>query len=231
MTLPILPLLLFLLPLPAAAAGNDQDTQLLRQSAGAWLEQRAAAEWPDVRARAETGGVDERLRLPSCRGLQFSLPLGARLGGAGSVKAQCLAPVKWSLYLSFQMRLSGPAVVARRELPARALLGDDDLEIRVIDFDRVQSDYLSDPQLAIGAHINQRLAAGQPLLAESLSRPPAVNAGQRVRVVARGAGFSVNQVGSALNTAAAGQPVRVKLLSGRVLQGIAQDDGSVLIRP
>lgn len=230
MNLPLLPLLLFLIPLPAAA-GNDQDMQLLRQSAGTWLEQRAAAEWPDVRARAETGGVDERLRLPSCRNLQFSLPLGARLGGAGSVKAQCLAPVKWSLYLSFQMRLSGPAVVARRELPARALLGDDDLEIRVIDFDRVQSEYLSDPQLAIGAHINQRLAAGQPLLADSLSRPPAVNAGQRVRVVARGAGFSVNQVGSALNTAAAGQPVRVKLLSGRVLQGIAQDDGSVLIRP
>jgi flagella basal body P-ring formation protein FlgA len=69
------------------------------------------------------------------------------------------------------------------------------------------------------------------VLAESLSRPPAINAGQRVRIVARGAGFSVTQEGNALNTAAVGEPVRAKLRSGRIVHGVAQDDGSVLVQP
>lgn len=214
-----------------AAAGATQDMQLLRQLADAWLEQRAASEWPEARARARTGAVDERLRLAACQELQFSLPAGGRLSGSGSIRAQCLAPARWSLYLSFRLRLSGPALVARRDLPARALLAADDLEIRVIDYERRLGDYLRDPALAIGARADQRIPAGQPVLADGLSRPPAIHAGQRVRVVVQGAGFSVNQAGSALNTAAAGEPVRVRIASGRVVQGVAQDDGSVLVQP
>lgn len=228
----ILILLLFAPWLASAfAASPHQDTQLLRQLGNAWLEQQAAREWPETSARALTGPVDERLRLPACRDIQFSLAAGARLSGGGSVKAQCLAPVRWSLYLSFRLRLSGAAVVARRDIPARALVGEDDLEIRVIDYDRPLTDYLSDPKDAIGARASQRIPAGQPVLAQTLARPPAINAGQRVRVVVRGAGFNANQAGSALNTAAVGEPVRVRIQSGRVVMGIAQDDGSVLVRP
>lgn len=231
----MLRILIFLLiaPWPGAAfaVSPRQDTQLLRQLGNAWLEQRAAHEWPETSARALTGPVDERLRLPTCRDLQFSLAAGARLSSRGSVKAQCLAPSRWSLYLSFRLHLSGAAVVARRELPARALVSEDDLEIRVIDYERPVTDYLSDPKRAIGARASQRIPAGQPVLAEALAQPPAINAGQRVHVVVRGAGFSVNQAGSALNTAAVGEPVRVRIQSGRVVMGIAQVDGSVLVRP
>ena len=144
----------------ASAARVDQDMQHLRQLGNVWLEQQAAQEWPDVLARAQTGGVDERLRLPACADLHFSLAAGARLGNSGSVKAQCGAPHRWSLYLSFRIRLAGPVVVARRELPARALLSEDDLEIRVIDFERPLTDYLKEPALAIGARASQRIPAG-----------------------------------------------------------------------
>ena len=232
LTLRLLILFIFM-PWPgsASAAKAEQDMQHLRHLGNAWLEQQAAREWPNLVARAQTGPVDERLRLPACRDPQFSLPAGARLGTSGSVRAQCLAPARWSLYLSFRMRLSGPALVARRDLPARALIGEDDVEIRVIDYDRPTSDYLSDPAVAHGARAAQYISSGQPLLADWLARPPAINAGQRVRIVVHGAGFSVNQAGSALNTAAAGQPVRVRIASGRIVQGIAQDDGTVLVRP
>ncbi len=218
-------------PIGAAAAKTEQDMRQLRQLGGAWLEQQAAREWPDLVARASTGPVDERLRLSACGDLRFSLPAGARLSASGSIRAQCDAPVRWSLYLSFRMRLSGPALVARRDLPARALIGVDDVEMRVIDYERPSSDYLSDPAVAHGARAAQFIASGQPLRADWLTRPPAIQAGQRVRIVVHGAGFSVNQAGSALNTAAAGDPVRVRIASGRIVQGIAQDDGTVLARP
>ena len=223
-------LLFFLACAPWVAAEPVQDMQKLRQLGNAWLEQQTAQAWPGVHARAQTAVVDDRLRLAACRDPQFSLPAGARLGNNGSLHAQCLAPDKWSLYLGFQLRLSGPALVARRDLPARAILGGADLETREIDYEHLPAAYLTDPRLAVGARGTRRIAAGQPLLADMLARPPAVNAGQHVRIVAQGAGFSVGQEGSALNTAAVGEPVRAKLRSGRVVQGIAQDDGSVLVQ-
>lgn len=215
----------------ASAAGSIQDTQILRQFGNAWLEQQAAQVWPGVRARAQTGAIDDRLRLAACRDLQFSLAAGARLGTAGSVKAQCNSPARWSLYIGFRMLLSGPALVARRDLPARTVLTADDVEVRDIDYERPPAAYLNDMRLVLGSRVDHYIAAGQPLPAEGLSRPPVVNAGQRVRVVVRGVGFSINQSGAALNTAAAGEQVRIKIRSGRIVHGIAQDDGSVLVQP
>jgi flagella basal body P-ring formation protein FlgA len=215
----------------AEAAEPVQDMQKLRQIGNAWLEQQAALAWPGVHARAQVAVVDDRLRLAPCNEPSFSLPVGARLGNSGSVNAQCPAPARWSLYLGYQLRLSGPALVARRNLPARAVIGGADVETREIDYEQAPPSYLTDPRLVVGSRSTRRIAAGQPLLADALSRPPAVNAGQRVRIVAHGDGFSVGQEGSALNTAAAGEAVRARLRSGRVVQGVAQDDGSVLVRP
>jgi len=213
------------------AAEPVQDMQYLRQLGNTWLEQQATLAWPGVRARAQTGAVDERLRLAACRDLQFSLPASAHLGNSGSLNVQCAAPLRWSLYLGFQLRLSGPAWIAQRYLPARTILGSADLEARNINYERPPTDYLSSEHLPVGARSNRPILAGQPVLAEWLSRPPTINAGQRVRIVVRGAGFSVNQEGSALGAATAGEAVRVKIHSGRIMQGIAQDDGSVLVRP
>ena len=204
--------------------------QILYQQGNAWLEQQAAQTWPGVRARAQTSPVDERLDLPACRDLHFFLPAGSRPGSSGSLGVQCRAPAKWSLYLSFQMHLSGPALVTRRALPARTVLGADDLEARVIDYEFAPTAYLNDPHPPPGTYVNRPLAAGQAVLAVWLARPPAVTAGQRVRIFAQGAGFSVNQEGHALNSAAAGGAVRAKTLSGHIVQGVAQEDGSVLVR-
>ncbi|MDP2834587.1 MAG: flagellar basal body P-ring formation chaperone FlgA [Pseudomonadota bacterium] len=205
--------------------------QILRQLGNTWLEQQAAQVWPGLRARPQVGAIDERLRLVACRDLEFSLAAGAQLGTAGSVKAQCNAPVRWSLYVGFRMRIEGPALVARRDLPARTVLTAADVEARNIDYEQPPATYLNDMRLVLGARVDHYLAAGRPLAAEGLSRPPAINAGQRVRIIVRGAGFSINQEGKALNSAAAGEPVRVKINSGRIVHGIAQDDGSVLVQP
>lgn len=216
---------------PASASGPVQDMQILRQLGNTWLEQQAAQAWPGLRARPRIGAIDERLRLVACRDFAFSLAAGAQLGTAGSVKAQCMAPVRWSLYIGFQINLSGPALVARRDLPARTILDTRDLETRNIDYERPPSAYLNDIHAVVGARSDRWIPAGQPLLAEGLSRPPAINAGQRVRIVVRGAGFSIHQEGKALNSAAAGEPVRIRIDVGRIVHGIAQDDGSALVQP
>lgn len=232
MTTMRLPVLLVFLACPAwVAAAPAQDMQQLYQSGKVWLLQQAEQTWPGVLAQAETSRVDDRLKLRACRDLQFSLPTGSRLGTSGSFGVQCRAPVKWRIYLSYQMRLSGPALVARRPLSARSVLGSDALEERVIDYEYPPSSYLTDPRLPAGTYVNRPLAAGQAVLAEWLAQPPAIHAGQRVRLHVQGDGFSVSQEGKALNTAAEGEVVRVKTQSGRILQGLAQADGSVRVQP
>ncbi|MBU1664316.1 MAG: flagellar basal body P-ring formation chaperone FlgA [Gammaproteobacteria bacterium] len=215
----------------ASASGPVQDMQILRQHGNTWLEQQAAQAWPGIQARPQIGAIDERLRLVACRDFEFSLAAGAQLGTAGSIKAQCKAPVRWSLYISFQIDLSGPALVARRDLPARSILDTGDVETRTIDYEQAPSAYLSDIRAVVGARSDRWIPAGQPLLSDSLSRPPAINAGQRVRIIVRGTGFSINQEGKALNSAAAGEPVRVRIDARRIVHGIAQDDGSALVQP
>lgn len=215
----------------SAGAATPQNMQVVYQEAEKWLQQQAAQTWPGVEAQARSGTVDDRLRLPACRELQFSLPAGSRLGSSGSLAARCQAGARWSLYITYRMRLSGPALVAGQALPAGSLVNAANLEERTIDYESAPTAYVKAGPLPAGTYLTRAVEAGQPLLAAWLARHPVVTAGQRVRVVVEGAGFSVTQEGQALNAALAGATVRVKTTSGRIVHGTAQDDGSVRVRP
>lgn len=215
----------------SAGAGSPQNMQVVYQEAERWLQQQAVETWPGVTAEARSGTVDDRMRLPACRELQFSLPAGSRLGSSGSLAVRCQAGARWSLYITYRMRLSGPAWVARHALPARSLLHMADLEARTIEYEFAPSAYLQDGPLPGGTYVTRPVDAGRPLLSSWLARHPVVMAGQRVRLVAQGQGFSVSQEGQALNAALAGATVKVKTGSGRIVHGTAQDDGSVRVLP
>jgi flagella basal body P-ring formation protein FlgA len=62
-----------------------------------------------------------------------------------------------------------------------------------------------------------------------LRQPMVVRQGQNVRVVSGGAGFQVSGEGRAMANALAGQVVQVRLASGQVISGIAQNDGSIAV--
>jgi len=66
------------------------------------------------------------------------------------------------------------------------------------------------------------IASGQPIPLNSLRAPQAVGQGEPVRLVGRGNGFSISADGIALASAAAGQSVRVRTESGRILTGTAR---------
>ena len=86
---------------------------------------------------------------------------------------------------------------------------------------------LTDPAQAVGHHARIAVAAGTPLRRTHLRLPPAVRQGQNVKVVSRGAGFTVSSEGRALNGATEGEPVRVRMPSGQVISGTARNGGVV----
>lgn len=62
-----------------------------------------------------------------------------------------------------------------------------------------------------------------------LRRAWAVKAGQPVQVTAQGTGFNISGAGKAMNNAAAQDSVRVRMASGQIVSGIADDDGTIRI--
>jgi len=217
-----------LYPARCLADGVLLDVPLLRAQAAAWLEQRALATFPGIRAQAKVGDIDARLRLPACPELRFFLPANAQLWGRGSLGVRCEAPA-WSFYLSYQNQLSGPALVAMRPIAARESPGTADIELRQIEY--TQSPDLYPRVLPADARVNRPIAAGQAVVIGSLTLSNVIQAGRKVRLQARTVGFTVNQEGTALNTAAPGEMVRVKTPGGRIVQGTANQDGTVEVRP
>ena len=88
---------------------------------------------------------------------------------------------------------------------------------------------ITDPAQAIGATALARISAGLPLRQDLLKSAASVSAGQTVRVVAAGPGFTISAEGSALANAAPGQSVRVRMAAGQIVTAIVKDAGTVEI--
>jgi flagella basal body P-ring formation protein FlgA len=62
-----------------------------------------------------------------------------------------------------------------------------------------------------------------------LRRAWVIKAGQPVQVFTQGDGFTISGSGKAMNNAATEDSVRVRMASGKIISGIAVDDGVMRI--
>lgn len=214
-----------------AAAGEHHDLDALRDGAAAHVRELASQAYPDSRVTAEVGSADPRLRLARCARAEFFLPLGNRPWGSGSVGARCREPAAWTIYLTYRLRIRGPGLRARHPLPAGQRLDGNDVDVAEVEYAGDPGRYPRDSARIAGMQLLRPLAAGAPVRVDMVRRHPVIRAGQKVLVRVEGAGFQVSQHGIAQEQAAAGESVRLKTVSGRVIQGVAQDDGSVRVRP
>jgi flagella basal body P-ring formation protein FlgA len=224
---------LALLFLPAAGAGAEMrpDMAALRTAARQFVVAQVAAAYPDAHAEVAIGPVDERQSLPHCPEPEFALSPGGTLWGGGRLGVSCPPGAGPSLYLTFRATLRGPALVARRPLPARHAPGPADLETAEIEYAGDPGRYPRQPETLRGAALLRPLAKGSPVTIELLRIQPVIRTGQRVRIRLQGPGFQISQEGVAQTQAGPGESVRLKVGPGRFIQGIAQPDGSVLVKP
>lgn len=225
-------ILLATLTLVNPAQATDQVHQVLnqlRQQAATWLQDQAVQHHADTHADVEMGPVDPRLRFPACQQFVFALPRGGHFWGRGSVEARCSEPQAWRIFLTYEIRLSGLALVSTQPLAAREPLSTAKATLEHIEYSQSPEAYLREiPAEALAA---RALPAGQPLSLDLLVLPKLVQAGREVRVVFEGRGFNLSQRGIALNSASLGQSVKVKTSAGRILQGWVKGPGQIEIRP
>ncbi len=213
------------LALVALPAHGQQAPDAVEATVRGFLEQQTAGLPGEVTITLSP--FDARNRLPACAALQAFLPGGVRAWGQLSVGVRCDSPVTWTAYLQAQVAVVGDYLVTARPLRAGQIVGPADLARRRGDLAALPDNTLTDATQAHGHRTRYAIAAGNPLRGDMLRVPNAVRQGQDVPVVSVGPGFRVSSEGRALNSAAPGDSVRVRMPNGQVVTGTAQAGGTV----
>lgn len=227
------PLLLPLLGLCAAAAACAQAAA--PAAAGAGLEpavlarvrelaqqaaQAASAELPGARVQLELGALDPRLRLAPCAQVQPYVPAGQRMWGRARIGLRCTAGAPWNVYLPVTVKVFAPALVMAQALPVGTVLEAAHLAREEVDVAAGGSPAVTAAEQALGRALAQSLPAGETLQRAHLRARQWFAAGDTVRVVATGDGYSVSGEAQALGPGLEGQSVRLRTDSGRVISAL-----------
>lgn len=176
------------------------------------------------------GTLDDRNLLPACEALEAFLPAGTRAWGQISVGVRCLGPVAWTVYVPVKVSVVSDYLVTARPIRPGQIIGPSDIERRRGDLAALGDRTLTAAEQAMGHYVRYAVAAGQALRSDMLRLPDAIKQGQTVRVIGIGERFQVANEGRAMNRAAEGEPVRVRLANGQVVSGIARHGGIVEVR-
>lgn len=186
------------------------------------------------RVEVTVGAMDDRLRLAPCTRMAPFLPAGARLWGRSLIGVRCQDTGPngpgWSVLVPIEVKVYGQALVATRPLQAGETLTLDGLALQEVELTREPPGTLADASQLNDVALVRSIAAGQPLRRDHFRQRPVIAAGDMVKLVASGNGFSVTSYGKALNAGAEGQTVRVQADSGRTMSGIARTGKVVEIR-
>jgi flagella basal body P-ring formation protein FlgA len=186
--------------------------------------------------KAQTAGLpgQPRIRvtlpgsaLPACEALEAFLPNGASAWGRVSVGLRCPGDRPWTRFVQAHVALEGRYLVAARAIEAGQALGAGDVAARTGDLTALPRSILLDPAELSGMVAVNRLAAGAPLRREQLRGTVVIQQGQTVQVVAAGAGFTVSTEARALNRAEIGATVQAKTRDGRLVSGVADEEGQI----
>lgn len=209
-SLRLLALSALLAPLsPDTFAAADQTTQRVHDFL---LEQLGA----DA-ARAQIEVHQPGAVLPPCKEPQPFLPqANQRLLGRIAIGVRCAG--ESIRYLQASVAIVSDYLVAARPIAAGEVLAGDMLERRQGDLSRLPRNTLTDPAQAVGMQASRALSEGSPLLGNALRAPQLVERNARVKIEARGRGFSISREGVALDNGSLNSEIRVRTDDGETLR-------------
>jgi flagella basal body P-ring formation protein FlgA len=181
-------------------------------------------------ASFSVGPIDPNNQLAPCPSLAVAMPPGARPWGRTQVSVRCQMEGGWSLFVPVHIKVSGDYFVTARPLAPGQVLQEGDLTRQSGDLTEMPGGVITDVAQAVGRTLAVSLPAGRPLRGDMLRQAVVVQQNQSVKVIARGAGFTIANEGRALTKATEGQVVQVRLAGGQIVSGVARADGSVEVK-
>jgi flagellar basal body P-ring formation protein FlgA len=216
---------LFILCALFASAAHATDSAAIQQAAQQWLDQSLANS--NGVPSYQLSKVDSRIQLATCKQYDIGLPSGYRLLGNTMLRVQCVDGANWSFNLPVKVSILVTYYVAARPLSGNQELGNGDLAAQQGDLGTLPGSVILDPSQAVGRVLNTAVASGKPLRSEMLRAAMVIQQNQKVRVIYRDDSIEVANEGIAMNNAAVGQSVRVRIGNKLIVQGLATATGSV----
>jgi flagella basal body P-ring formation protein FlgA len=174
------------------------------------------------------GEPDPRLNLAACARYEPFIPAGARLWGRASLGMRCVEGASWTAFIPVQIKIFGPALVAARPVARGQQLAAEDFRLERVEWTQWAPGVLAvAPDQVDGRLATRGIQPGEPLRRDMLRTQPVFQAGEPIRIVYAGPGFSVNTEGKALTLGNEGQTAQAALGGGRVVTGVARP-GKVL---
>ena len=223
--------LIALLSVPVFAQAPASADYLSRIRA---VAERQISEHPSI------AGKEHAVRWERARGL-IQCPVPARvtvaqrerLWGAVSVSLFCPSGRGSTQIIKAYVAVPGEYFRAKSTIKAGA-------PFQLIEWARVKGDLGQFPEPLAGALVVteealkgfesvRAIPAGRPLVLTDWQKMTVIKRGVTVSVTLRGTGFDIAASGVAMDDGAAGDTVRVKTPEGKVLEGVAEADGSVLV--
>lgn len=149
-----------------------------------------------------------------------------RLTGNKSIIAQCGSKRK---FIQISVQAQGTWWTAQHGIKPGSVIGAEDLAPRTGSLERLPAGLIFDRDNIVGQTATRTINKGQPVVENQLRKGWAVVSGQEVDVLATGEGFQIRTKAKALDSAAAGQPVRISTRSGQIATGLVTPDGKVNI--
>ncbi|MDP2804336.1 MAG: flagellar basal body P-ring formation chaperone FlgA, partial [Gallionellaceae bacterium] len=152
----------------------------------------------------------------------------SQLIGKTSIGVRCNDKNSWSLFVPATIIITVNLFVSSKPLQQGQTVRAGDFNSQPGELN--QQGVITEENQAVGKVLKFSIGAGQILKQEMLRPPYAVTQGQTVQIVVEKPGLSLRSAGQALNNAAEGQSVQVKMPSGQVITGIARQVGTVEIK-
>lgn len=171
----------------------------------------------------EAAAVPDPVQLVDLRYMPASGTFRARFAIAGRDEP---------LDLTGRLSLLVPAPYLKASLPAGAILGKNDIEMRMVSAALARSAAPADLATLVGKQLTRQSRAGVMLKPSDIGEPQLVARNEAVTVYVHDGVMTLSLKGRALNSAAEGEPVQVlNPMSHRVLSGTAVGPGTVEIGP
>lgn len=165
-------------------------------------------------------------RWPACKNPVLQLPAGGRNAGNVSLPVLC---GKKRTFMQLAVNVTGQYYVATRQIQRGETVQLVDIGTKRGLLHKLPAGAVTDKMALRGAVTLRNIDAGQTYVASMTRKAWAIKAGQSVFVMADGDNFSVKYEGRAINNAATGSAIRVRLLNGQVVSGEALENGSVKV--
>lgn len=173
-----------------------------------------------TRVEVVVGQLDPRLHLAPCERIEPYLPPNARLWGKSRIGLRCKeGRTAWNVYLPIVVKVWGRALVVPSGAAAGTVFDDANLEEAEVDLAAEPTPAIVDRKLVVGRTLAQSLQPGQAVRQGHLKLRQWFAAGETVKVVAAGEGFSLESSGQAITNGIEGQPARVRTESGLIVTG------------